>query len=65
MCRDLEMPPQILYIGKTRIFNIHVFLEKIFKNSFLIFAQNIDCRYTLERLAEYPQSLFWSKSKII
>ena len=27
---------------------------------FLIFAQNIDCGYTLD---EYPQSMFWSKNK--
>ena len=36
---------------------------------FLIFAQNIDCGYTLEPPArrggsnEYPQSMFWSKNK--
>ena len=35
---------------------------------FLIFAQNIDCGYTLEPPRrggsnEYPQSMFWSKSK--
>ena len=35
---------------------------------FLIFAQNIDCRYTLESPRrggsnEYPQSMFWSKNK--
>ena len=35
---------------------------------FLIFAQNIDCGYTLEPPRrggsnEYPQSLFWSKNK--
>ena len=35
---------------------------------FLIFAQNIDCGYTLEPHRrgdsnEYPQSLFWSKNK--
>ena len=35
---------------------------------FLIFAQNIDCGYTLEppQLGgsnEYPQSMFWSKYK--
>ena len=35
---------------------------------FLIFAQNIDCRYTLEPPRpggsnEYPQSMFWSKNK--
>ena len=35
---------------------------------FHIFAQNIDCRYTLEPpqrggSKEYPQSMFWSKNK--
>ena len=35
---------------------------------FLIFAQNIDCGYTLEPPLrggsnEYPQSMFWSKNK--
>ena len=35
---------------------------------FLIFAQNIDCGYTLEPRRrggsnEYPQSMFWSKNK--
>ena len=35
---------------------------------FLIFAQNIDCEYTLElprqgSSNEYPQSIFWSKNK--
>ena len=35
---------------------------------FLIFAQNIDCGYTLELPCrggsnEYPQSMFWSKNK--
>ena len=35
---------------------------------FLIFAQNIDCGYTLEPPQrggsnEYPQSMFWSKTK--
>ena len=37
-------------------------------NIFLIFAQNIDCGYTLEPphrggSNEYPQSMFWSKNK--
>ena len=36
---------------------------------FLIFAQNIDCEYTLESPRrggsnEYQQSMFWSKTKI-
>ena len=40
---------------------------KIF-DIFLIFAQNIDCGYTLEPPLrggsnEYPQSMFWSKNK--
>ena len=40
---------------------------KIF-DIFLIFAQNIDCAYTLEPPQrggsnEYPQSMFWSKNK--
>ena len=35
---------------------------------FLIFAQNIECGYTLEPPRrggsnEYPQSMFWSKNK--
>ena len=39
-----------------------------FFNIFLIFAQNIDCGYTLEPprrggSIEYPQSMFWSKNK--
>ena len=39
-----------------------------FFDSFLIFAQNIDCGYTLEPPQrggsnEYPQSMFWSKNK--
>ena len=37
---------------------------------FLVFAQNIDCGYTLEPPEsggsnEYPQSMFWSKNKKI
>ena len=43
------------------------FLLKNF-DIFLIFAQNIDCGYTLEpprrgSSNEYPQSMFWSKNK--
>ena len=41
---------------------------KNFFDIFLIFAQNIDCGYTLEPphrggSNEYPQSMFWSKNK--
>ena len=37
-------------------------------DTFLIFAQNIDCGYTLEPRRrggsnEYPQSMFWNKNK--
>ena len=43
------------------------FMRKKF-DIFLIFAQNIDCGYTLEPPRrggsnEYPQSMFWSKNK--
>ena len=66
------------YITKTRPCNIQNFWG--YKNekfsveffflifSYFIFAQNIDCGYTLEPLRrggsnEYPQSMFWSKNK--
>ena len=46
-----------ILVAKMKIFDI-----------FLIFAQNIDCGYTLEPPRrggsnEYPQSMFWSKNK--
>ena len=48
---------------------IEIFHQKIF-DIFLIFAQNIDCGYTLEPPRrggsnEYPQSMFWSKIRKI
>ena len=51
----------------TEIFKIvknENFQKKKF-DIFLIFAQNIDCGYTLEPTSsnEYPQSMFWSKNK--
>ena len=64
---DVKMFEHI--ITKTRPFNIHRFL-KLYENfdTFLIFAQNIDCGYTLEPpwrggSNEYPQFIFWSKDK--
>ena len=44
-----------------------IFSRKVYIN-LLIFAQNIDCGYTLEPPRrggsnEYPQSMFWSKNK--
>ena len=43
------------------------YIENVF-DIFLIFAQNIDCGYTLEPPRrggsnEYPQSMFWGKNK--
>ena len=43
-------------------------LQQKFFDIFLIFAQNIDCGYTLEPPRrggsnEYPQSMFWNKNK--
>ena len=54
----------------TEIFKVvkkEIFQQKFF-DIFLIFAQNIDCGYTLEPPRrggsnEYPQSMFWSKNK--
>ena len=54
----------------TEIFKVvknENFQSKIFA-IFLIFAQNIDCGYTLEPPCRggsnvYPQSMFWRKSK--
>ena len=56
----------------TKIFNVaknENFQKKNF-DIFFIFAQNIDCGYTLEPPRrggsnEYPQSMFWSKNKKI
>ena len=69
------LPGYVLFITKTCPCNIQIkkccenenFHWKIF-DIFLIFAQNIDCGYTLEPphrggSNEYPQSMFWSKNK--
>ena len=52
----------IFKVVKNEIFHYKSF------DIFLIFAQNIDCGYTLEPPRqggsnEYPQSMFWSKNK--
>ena len=48
----------------TEIFKVVKYEDFQLKNPdiFLIFAQNIDCEYTLGS-NEYPQSMFWSKNK--
>ena len=59
------MPMQ--YTEKVLVVKKENFHWKMF-DIFLIFAQNIDCGYTLEPphrggSNEYPQSMFWSKNK--
>ena len=49
------------------VVKIENFHQKFF-DIFLILAQNIDCRYTLEPPRrggsnKYPQSMFWSKNQ--
>ena len=58
------------YITKTCPCNTHRFFLKKKNDIFIIFAQNIDCGYTLEPpqrggFNEYPQSMFWMKNKKI
>ena len=67
----------MFYITKTRPWMQYKEIFKVVKNEhfqlknfdiFLIFAENIDCGYTLEpprrgSSNEYPQSMFWSKNK--
>ena len=60
-----NMPMQ--YRGIFKVVKNENFQWKKF-DIFLIFAQNIDCGYTLEpprrgSSNEYPQSMFWSKNK--
>ena len=60
-----NMPMQYTEIFKV-VKNEKNSVEK--SNIFLIFAQNIDCGYTLEPprrggSKEYPQFMFWSKNK--
>ena len=60
-----NMPMQ--YTEILRALKIEICQLKMF-DIFLIFAQNIDCVYTLEPPRrggsnEYPQSMFWSKNK--
>ena len=57
-------------IQYTEIFEVvkNDFFSRFFFYIFHIFAQNIDCGYTLELPRrggsnEYPQSMFWSENK--
>ena len=55
------------YIEIFKVVKNEIFQKKIL-DIFLIFAQNIDCGYTLEPPRrggsnKYPQSMFWSKNK--
>ena len=49
------------YTEIFKVVKIKIFHQKNF-DIFHIFAQNIDCGYTLEPPNEYPQSMFWSKN---
>ena len=65
MYRYENLPMQ--YTEVILALKIENFQLKIF-DIFLIFAQNIDCEYTLEPPRqggsnEYPQSMFWSQNK--
>ena len=68
--------PNFSSITKICPYNIQIFFEVVkidiyqqkIVDIFLIFAQNIDCVYTLEAPRrggsnEYLQSMFWSKNK--
>ena len=62
-----EVPTKKKKKKKKKGLKIENFQLKNF-DIFLIFAQNIDCGYTLEPPRrggsnEYPQSMFWSKNK--
>ena len=64
--RSLRKHAHMIYSNffQVKIDNFHMTIFDIF----LIFAQNIDCGYTLEPPRrggsnEYPQSMFWSKNK--
>ena len=55
------------YTESFKVVKMKIFSGKIL-TFFLIFAQNIDCGYTLEPPRqggsnEYPKSMFWSKNK--
>ena len=61
-----NMPMQ--YEGIFKVVKTENFQKNFFFAIFLIFAQNIDCGYTLEPPRqggsnENPQSMFWSKNK--
>ena len=74
-CCNFDAMKEKLYITKKRPCNIQRFFGCKNENFpwkkfdlFLIFAQNVDCGYTLEPPRrggsnEYPQSMFWSKNK--
>ena len=65
ICITKTCPCNILNFSKLE--KLKIFTRIVFY-IFLIFAQNIDCGYTLEPPRrggsnEYPQSMFWSKNK--
>ena len=71
ICKKVSSLYENLPMQYTKIFlalKILKYFQLKIVDIFLIFAQNIDCGYTLERPRrggsnEYPQSMFWSKNK--
>ena len=71
VCDSIGKASVFASITKTYLCNIRAVIFKVVKlkfDIFLIFAQNIDCGYTLDPPRrggsnEYPQSMFWSKNK--
>ena len=70
ICAFLQGHYENLSMQNTKIFSVVKIENFQLKNFdiFLIFAQNIDCEYTLEPPRrggsnEYPQSMFWSKNR--
>ena len=65
-CNEYPLKPHF-YIERLGYTGVYLFFLRGIP-IFLIFAQNIDCGYTLEPPRrggsnEYPQSMFWSKNK--
>ena len=55
--RDVKQTRQCIMQKFSKVVKNDICLDKT--DTFLIFAQNIDCGYTLEP----PQSMFWRKNK--
>ena len=66
--RSCAVTTQVISDTDTLRKQAHMIYKRKTFDIFLIFAQNIDCGFTLEPPRrggsnEYPQSIFWSKNK--